>query len=83
MLRNIENRGAKRMFLDTFGLEVFDEEEEGDYALLMGQQLSNEMVYVVVEEIVESIGCLEDREAFAENNEELTLYLFQGLFFDV
>jgi len=71
------------MFLDTFGLEVFDEEEEGDYALLMGQQLSNEMVYVVVEEIVESIGCLEDREAFAENNEELTLYLFQGLFFDV
>jgi len=37
------------MFLDTFGLEVFDEEEEGDYALLMGQQLSNEMVYVVVD----------------------------------
>lgn len=37
----------------------------------------------MIEEIVESVGSLEDREAFVEDDKELPLDFFQGLLFDV
>lgn len=43
ILRYIENRRAKWVFLDTLGFEVFDEEEEGDNSLLVGEQLSEKL----------------------------------------
>ena len=38
-MRDAEDCSSKGMFFDAFWLEVFDEEEEGDYALLKGEEL--------------------------------------------
>jgi hypothetical protein len=43
MLRNIEDCGTKRVFLNALRLEVFDDEEQCDDALLVGEQLDHEM----------------------------------------
>ena len=40
-------------------------------------------IYIVVEEVVESVGGLEDSEAFVEINEELCLNFLKSLLFEI
>lgn len=67
------------MFLYAFRLEVFDEEEEADDPLLMGEELDMGGWYIVVEEIVEGVGGFENGQAFIEVDKKLALNFFQDL----
>lgn len=71
------------MLLYAFRLEVLNQQEKSHNPLGRSEQLSHTSSYVVIQQVVEGIGSLEDGETFVKVYQKLRLNFFETLFLEI